>query len=226
MKLSCLHSWTWQHLPMADTFDMWSLNHNKMNQKSCEWICCDDGIAATAVPTKIPEKRTEHNSRDRLYKAILDLRSEKKLSFPSDEVGHSGINLVKSLQECLWYIDGRHSVFAQQLCPIPAVFLQFVNYNNSEKSKHRKHPFGNMQCDVLSRIHWLLFSLLQASFWQQESTTQCSGLVRVPCRCGLTSLEHCVVLWLPECAMQENETCTSVSHTDKNPCWLHVCEVC
>ena len=60
----------------------------------------------------------------------------------------------------------------QQSCPIPAVFAKFVNYNVPEKSKHRKRPFGNMQYDVLSGIHRSLFSILQASFWQQEKWKQ------------------------------------------------------
>ena len=99
---------------------------------------------------RLPEKRTEHNSRDRLYNAILDLLSEKKLSFPSDEVDHSGVNLVKSLQECLWYIDGQHSVFVQQSCHIPAVFSQFVNYNVPKKSKHRKRQICNTMFFLVS----------------------------------------------------------------------------
>ena len=55
---------------------------------------------------RLPEKKTEHNSKDRLYNAILDLLQEKMLDFPPSEVDSVGINLVKTLQECLWYIDG------------------------------------------------------------------------------------------------------------------------
>ncbi len=76
-----------------------------------------------------------------------------------------GINYVKTLQECLWYIDGRHDVFTKDSNPIPEVFSQFVGFNLPEKSKQRKRQVGNIQHSVLLSDHHSLFSFLQASFW-------------------------------------------------------------
>ena len=118
---------------------------------------------------RLPEKKMEHNSKDRLYNAILDLLQEKMLDFPPSEVDSVGINLVKTLQECLWYIDGRHKNFEKQSCPIPAIFSRFVGFNLPEKSKHRKCTHGNMQHDTLSVIHQFLFGLLQIPFLQRAS---------------------------------------------------------
>ena len=32
------------------------------------------------------------------------------LDFSTNEVDNAGVNLVHTLQECLWYIDGRHAI--------------------------------------------------------------------------------------------------------------------
>ena len=87
---------------------------------------------------KLPEKKKECNSKDRLYNAIVDLLQEKDVAFSSTEVDHVGVNLVRTLQECLWYIDGRHANFEHHSSPIPDVFSRFTGFNVPEKSKHRK----------------------------------------------------------------------------------------
>ena len=83
---------------------------------------------------------------------------------------HAGVNLVRTLQECLWYIDERHAKAIIELhsTPIPTAFSRFVGFNVPQKSKHRKCVLGNMQHDVLSVIHKSLFRLLRATFWQRE----------------------------------------------------------
>ena len=78
MKLSCQYDWTWLLLPMADTFNMWSLNPNEMNQNK-QWmhlLCWWD--RNDSCPTNTSWETDRNNSRDRLYNAILDLLSEKK----------------------------------------------------------------------------------------------------------------------------------------------------
>ena len=117
---------------------------------------------------KLPQKKTEYNSKDRLYNSILDFLQEIGLDFSTNEVDNAGVNLVRTLQECLWYIDGRHAIIEHHSSPIPTTFSRFVGFNVPEKSKHRKRVLGNMQHNVLSEIHQSLFRLLQASFWQRE----------------------------------------------------------
>ena len=116
---------------------------------------------------KLPRKKTEYNRKDGLYNSILDFLQEEGLAFTTHDVDHVGINLVRTLQECLWYIDGRHTIIEQHSSKIPTVFSRFVGFNVPEKSKHRKRALGNMQHDVLSGLHQSLFRVLQASFWQQ-----------------------------------------------------------
>ena len=117
---------------------------------------------------KLPQKKKEYNSKDRLYNSILDFLEERELAFSSNEVDHTGVNLVRTLQECLWYIDGRHAMIEHHSSPIPTTFSRFVGFNVPEKSKHRKRALGNMQHDILSGLHQSLFRLLQAPFWQRD----------------------------------------------------------
>ena len=113
---------------------------------------------------KLPEKKKEWNSKDRLYNSLVELLQEKDVAFTSTEVDHVGVNLVKTLVECLWCIDGRHANFERHSSPIPDVFSRFTGFNTPEKSKHRKRALGNMQHDVLHGLYQSLFGLLQASF--------------------------------------------------------------
>ena len=114
----------------------------------------------------LPEKKVEQNAKDQLHNCVIELLSQRNLSFQASEVDRVGSNLVRTLQECLWYIDGRHHLFQKHSNPIPEVFSQFVGFNMLEKSKHRKRELGNIDHSVFSTHHQALFSLLQSSFWE------------------------------------------------------------
>ena len=114
---------------------------------------------------KLPQKKIEYNSKDQLYNSILDFLQERELTFLTNEVDCTG---VRTLQECLWYIDGRHTIIEHHSTPIPTTFSRLVGFNVPQKSKHRKRVLGNMQHDILSEIHKSLFRLLKATFWQRE----------------------------------------------------------
>ena len=87
---------------------------------------------------KLPEKKKEYNSKDRLYNSIVHLLQEKDVAFSSTEVDHVVVNLVRTLQECLWYIDGPHANFEYHSSLIPDVFSRFTGFNVPEKSKHSR----------------------------------------------------------------------------------------
>ena len=107
---------------------------------------------------KLPQKKTnKYNSKDRLYNSTLDFLQEIGLDFSTNEVDNAGVNLVRTLQECLWYIDRRHAIIEHHSSLIPTTFSRFVGFNVPEKSKHRKRVLGNMQHNVLSEIHQSLF---------------------------------------------------------------------
>ena len=93
---------------------------------------------------------------------------ERELAFSSNEVDHTGVNLVCTLRECLWYIDGRHVMIEHHSSPIPTTFSRFVGFSVPEKSMHQKRALGNMQHDILSGLHQSLFRLLQVPFWQRD----------------------------------------------------------
>lgn len=63
---------------------------------------------------KLSGKITKENKtkKDVLYNDITSFETQQ-LKWKSSEVDSSGINLVRSLTECLWYIDGHHHVFEE-----------------------------------------------------------------------------------------------------------------
>ena len=127
---------------------------------------------------KLPAKKKECNSKDRLYN-LVELLQEKDVA--PTEVDHVGVNLVKTLVECLWYIDGRHSNFERHSSPIPDVFSRFTGFNVPESQStgsvllatcnmmfcmdstnlclvYCKHPSGNEtsgKTSVLTYLHLL-----------------------------------------------------------------------
>ena len=156
---------------------------------------------------KLPEKKKECNSKDRLYNLVVELLQEKDVAFSPTEVDHLGVNLVKTLVECLWYIDGRHSNFERHSSPIPDVFSRFTGFNVPDKSKHRKRALGNMQHDVLHGLYQSLFGLLQASFWQRDKWKDFSADVSALA----TSLAHYCDYLTAQCKK------TKLNHASSTP---------
>ena len=75
---------------------------------------------------------------------------------------------MKTLGDCLWYIDGHHDALIQQSCPIPSVFRIFQGFNRPEASKHRKHKLINLECAKLKSLASMLFELLLLTIWYKE----------------------------------------------------------
>ena len=85
---------------------------------------------------KLPQKKIEYNSKDRLYNSLLDFLHE---SLPFQRM--KWITLGSILYACyrsVWYIDGRHAIIEHHSAPIPTTFSRFVGFNVPQKSKHRK----------------------------------------------------------------------------------------
>ena len=86
---------------------------------------------------KFPRKKEPpQNQKDKLFNDLIDLLEVKQLFYSLAE--SSGHSLVKVLTDLLWHIDGHHATFSDQSCAIPLVFANFIGYNVSERSKHRK----------------------------------------------------------------------------------------
>ena len=74
--------------PVCDAFSVLMSNQRQLSLPSLP--------ASVAVRTK----------KDQLYNDFLGLLREKNALFPDAEVDSSGKNFVKTIVECLWYVDG------------------------------------------------------------------------------------------------------------------------
>ena len=63
---------------------------------------------------KLPSKHQQHNNKDALFNAIVDMLETKQLFLFAYECQSFGKNLVSLLTEVLWCIDGHHDTFNKQ----------------------------------------------------------------------------------------------------------------
>lgn len=78
-------------------------------------------------------------------------------------------NAVNTIRDTIWYIDGHHHTFADRACHVPAIFSAFVDYNNPERSKHRKRSASSLCADTLKSHSQRLYGNLQLPFWSREA---------------------------------------------------------
>ena len=95
---------------------------------------------------------------------------DKNVKFPAVEVASAGKNFVKTIVECLWYVDGHHEKLKKQSAP--DYFGRFTGYNLPELSKHRKRQHANLSASILKSLSLSLFQNLQASFWSLPTFRQ------------------------------------------------------
>lgn len=114
---------------------------------------------------KYPKKIVALTKKDELYNAISEWMIKDGLCWQSTEVENgTAKNTIRTLQDVLWYLDDHHTTLAERSCHVPSVFAQFVRYNESEKSKHRKRLSTSLSSDVLKSHSQRLFGNLQCSF--------------------------------------------------------------
>ena len=80
-----------------------------------------------------------------------------------------GKQLVRTLCNVLWYIDGRHDTFSSRFCNIPDIFSQFQGFNRPELSKHRKREHANLSGVGLRGLSSELFAVLLNPFWRRST---------------------------------------------------------
>ena len=134
--------------PVRDAFSVLMSNQRQLSLPSLP--------ASLAVRTK----------KDQLYNDFLGVLREENALFPAAEVDSSGKNFVKTIVECLWYVDGHHEKLKKQSAPIPDYYTRFTGYNRPQLSKHRKQQSTNLS-SVLKTLS--SFQNLQASFWSHGS---------------------------------------------------------
>ena len=84
-----------------------------------------------------------------MYNNFLEILKEENLLFSGAEINTSGKNFVKTMVECLWYVDGHHETLKKQSASIPKRFTRFNGYNLPQLTKHRKRQSSSLSSAVL-----------------------------------------------------------------------------
>ena len=94
-----------------------------------------------SLPSLVVEPK---NKKDVVRNNVIGHLFELGLKWSDDDVSSAGEPLVRSLTNCLWYIDGHHEVLSQRSVVIPECFQRYSGYNRPELSKHYKRTLENM----------------------------------------------------------------------------------
>ena len=92
----------------------------------------------------LPASLAVRTKKDQLYNDFLGVLREENALFPAAEVDSLGKNFVKTIVECLWYVDGHHEKLKKQSAPFPDYYTRFTDYNRPQLSKHRERQSTNL----------------------------------------------------------------------------------
>lgn len=76
-------------------------------------------IGQRSLPSSVAEPK---NKKDVLRNDVIAQLSELGLKWRGNDVSSAGETLVRSLTNCLWYIDGHHEVLAKGVLRSQSVF--------------------------------------------------------------------------------------------------------
>jgi len=113
----------------------------------------------------LPDKIVVRNKKDQLYNDMLMMIEKNGLKCEVNSGTAS--NVLSSLCDALWYVDGHHQTFAGRILSIPEIFSNFTGYNQPEKLKHKKRLAGSMCAGTLKSHSQRLFGNLQLPFWDR-----------------------------------------------------------
>ena len=106
----------------------------------------------------LPSPDTEpKNKKDVLRYDVIGQLSELGLKWNGDNVSSAGETLVRSLTNCLWYIDGQHEVFT------PSVnFVQTRHQLQSLNSQF--HPYVSLYVLCIHQLFLCMFCVSNSPF--------------------------------------------------------------
>ena len=121
------------------------------------------------------------NKKDKLYNDIATFFISRRALFIDDEAVSYGKELVTTLRDVLWYLDGYHAILAERAIPIPSLFQPFRNYNIPELSKHRRRRTANISSDQLNNYVQDLCTILNRSYWDRPQWNELKSPVTQLC---------------------------------------------
>ena len=143
-----------------------SAENPPLRRNAFELMMCAQAERASVV---LPRKVQVRNKKDELFNDILQLIEKEGLVWKASEVDNgTSSNAISTLRDALWYIDGHHQTLSDRSCHVPHIFAGFTEYNNPERSKHKKRSSSPLCADTLKSHSQRLFGNLQRPFWSRS----------------------------------------------------------
>ena len=90
------------------------------------------------------------NRKQKLRNDILDLFDQNSMVFKHTEVTSVGEQIVQTLTNTLWYVDGHHEVLKSRACEVSTVFNAFVGSEVHRPSSSKRRQKQNTLYTICS----------------------------------------------------------------------------
>ena len=129
--------------------------------------------ARKANERKLPEFLGDGsgNSKNKLYNSVINWLKKNNLTFSAGCVDTLGKELVTTLTNTFWYIDGYFKTLSDRGHGVPEIFHPFQNFNRPEKHKHRKREGSDLKHKILSDHSSVLFKIAGSSYMKGCKTS-------------------------------------------------------
>jgi hypothetical protein len=123
-------------------------------------------LMESAKELVLPMRVEERTKKDKLYNDIVGWLASNKLGWRKPFVDTAGCQLVSTLTDALWYVDGHHQTLVERSCTVPVAVACFSGYNNPAMSKHKVKP---MDCAELKALSQRLSEVTELPYMCQSS---------------------------------------------------------
>lgn len=116
----------------------------------------------------LPNIKHELNQKNKLFNDIIEWLRAQNVGFLSTNKDSLGVNLVNTLTDILWYVDGNHHTLASRACDIPEALTHFNGYYKPELRKRKKIDSTSLQENILRSHSTALLLLTENGFLKRE----------------------------------------------------------
>ena len=121
----------------------------------------------TSLPPPFPELKP--NKKIALKKDLIKWCERNGLGWSHDEIDQQGKIFVSRVADVMWELDGHRGTLLNRGYAVPAMFDDFVNYNQPAKAKHRKREHGNLEKQKVVELSQMLFELAGKVFMKRQA---------------------------------------------------------
>ena len=126
-------------------------------------------MSAASKASFLPDKHTPvSNNKQKLFNDLIDWLASQKVGFMSSNKEGLGKNLINTLSDVFWYIDGNHSTLASRGCPVPSEVEHFKGYKDPVSHKKKRFDPSMLQESSLRSHATALLLLTDQSYLQRD----------------------------------------------------------